>query len=522
MKSKIKNMKFNKIYSFLLLSVAIAGAGCEKKNDAEGTLSPITSVEEVRGLYKGADLTISKDQLMEATKITGTVISNTDSGNVKAGHVVIQQTLRSKTRGIILALNDAAAYKTGDSITVTIEGSKLSRVDGSLLLSGLSAGAVTKVTSGRKLLLTSTSSYEITQKPEAYESTLVKISSSTINPVPLPADKMAGNKSAVNGADSIMIHTESTASFAAASVPASASFIGIVVAGPQVAGKTTYQIWPRTGADITDRIAPVDPNGPKLGVFPVIISGYVSDSKGADGNNEYFQLLATRDIDFDKTPMALVTCTNAGSATPYPNAAPAGGWATGGGRTYKFNLTAGTVKKGEFFYVGGSGKKINGPNTTDISSAKWIRSIAYATNGGDGFGSATSGLLPNSGNAGGIAIFEGTNITETSVPVDVVFFGGTGKTTIFGDNGGYRIVNSDHYQVKDAATSTDQPFFFQGTNTYIIPHQTADLGIFVKLGGTYNVKTKTWDMVRGYNFYTMTASSTVSEIESNGVTTLTN
>lgn len=518
-------MKYNKIYSLLLLFTVLVGAGCKKDNEAEGTLNPITSIEDVRALYKGTDLTVTKSQLMEATKITGTVISNPDSGNVKSGHVVIQQAARNRIRGIILSLTDAASYKLGDSLTVVIEGSSLKRENGSLMLANLPAGAITKVATGRGRTITVTSSLEIAQKPDVYESTLVKISSATINPVPVPDEVMAGNKSAVNGADSIQIHTEVSASFASAKVPASASFTGVVYAGPQVAGKTSYQIWPRTAADITDRIAPVDPNGPQLGQFPVLITGFVNDSKGSDGNNEYFQFLATRDIDFTKTSMAVVTCTNAGSATPYPNAAPAGGWATGGGRTYKFNLNTGSVKKGEFFYVGGSGKKINGPNTTDISSSNWIRSIAYVTNGGDGFGSASSGLLPNSGNAGGIAIFEGTNITETSVPVDVVFFGGTGKTTIFNptDNFGYRIVDNDHYQSKDAASAAEQPFLFQGTNTYIIPHQTtADLGMFVKLGGTYNVNTKTWDVPRAYTFYLMNAASAVTEIETNGVTSLAN
>ena len=516
-------MNYNKIYSLLLPLIMLAFAGCEKHDYAEGTLSPITSVEEIRALYKGADLTITKNQLMDATKITGTVISNPDSGNVKSGQVVIQQTARNRTRGIILSVADAATYKTGDSLSIVVEGSTLSRSEGSLQLSNLAAGAVTKISRVRSLRVTVTSSLEIRQKPDVYESTLVKISAATINPAPLPADVMLGDKSAVNGADSIMIHTEATASFASASVPASASFIGIVVVSHPAGEAPVYQIWPRFSTDILDRIAPPDPNGPQLGKFPVVISGFVNDSKGSDGNNEYFQFLATRDIDFEKTPMAVVTCTNAGTAAPYPGVAPAGGWATGGGRTYKFNLTAGAVKKGEFFYVGGSNKKINGPNTTDMSSSKWIRAVAYVTNAGDGFGSASSGLLPNSGNAGGIAVFEGTNITETSTPVDVVFFGGTGKTTIFNgtDNVGYRIVDNDHYKLKDGAT--DQPFFFQGTNSYIIPHQTtADLGIFVKLGGIYNTTTKIWDVARANTFYLMNAASAVTEIESGGVTTLVN
>lgn len=322
-----------------------------------------------------------------------------------------------------------------------------------------------------------------------------------------------------------MMHTEATASFAAAELPASASFTGIVVANVTSAGVPVLQLWLRTAADISDPIAPVDPNGPKLGKFPVVITGFVSDAKGTDGNYEYFQFMATRDIDFTATPMSVVTCTNAGTAAPYAGTAPASGWATGGGRTYKFNLTAGAVKKGEFFYVGGSNKKINGPNTTDISSANWIRTIAYNTNDGDGFGSLSAGLLPNSGNAGGIAIFEGINITETSVPVDAVFFGGTGKTTIYNatDNVGYRIADGDHYKSVDPASQAEQPFFYQGTNTYVIPHQNpADQGVFLKLGGVYNVTTKVWDTPRGYTFYLMTAATAISEIETGNVTAIVN
>ena len=517
-------MKY-RINYLLLLGAIILWSACKKHDYAEGTLSPITSLEDVRALYTGADLTISKANLMEATQITGVVISNPDSGNVTAGTVVIQNTRRKKTRGIVLGLTNAASYKTGDSLLVTIEGSMLKRVSGSLQITGLTDNSVSKISSGNTVTVQSASSYNINLKPGDYESTLVKISSATVNPVPLPGAMMSGDYSLINGADSIMMHTEPAASFAGAELPASASFTGIVVANVTAAGVPVLQLWPRIGSDITDLVAPVDPNGPKLGKFPVVITGFVSDAKGTDGNYEYFQFRATRDIDFTATPMAVVTCTNAGAAAPYAGAAPASGWATGGGRTYKFNLTAGSVKKGEFFYVGGSNKKINGPNTTDISSLNWIRTIAYTTNDGDGFGSLSSGLLPNSGNAGGIAIFEGINITETSVPVDAVFFGGTSKTTIYNatDNVGYRIADGDHYTSVDPSSLAEQPFFYQGTNTYVIPHQSpADQGVFLKLGGVYNAATKVWDTPRGYTFYVMTATSAISEIETVNVTAIVN
>jgi hypothetical protein len=506
-----------KIYTVVLFCVMILAAACEKHDYAAGTLSPITSLEDVRALYKGADVVLNKENLMSAAQITGVVISNPDSGNVAAGVVVLQNKRRNKTRGIILELPSAATYKAGDSLLVTVTGLTLTKVKGSLRLKGLTDAGINKISAGNVVTATTVSSYNITLKPGEYESTLVQISAGTINPAPLPGVPMSGDHSVVNGADSIILHTETTAAFAANELPASANFTGIVYINETATGAMALQVWPRTYGDITDRIAPVDPNGPKLGKFPVVITGYVNDAKGADGNYEYFQFKATRDIDFEQTPMAVVTCTNAGTAAPNVGKAPAGGWATGGGRTYKFNLTSGSVTKGQFFYVGGSNKRINGPNSTDISAAKWIRTIAYVTNDGDGFGSSSSGLLPNSGNAGGIAIFEGTNITETSVPVDAILFGGSGTGTIYNadTNTGYRTVDSDHYAVVDPATGTAQPFFLQGTNTYIIPHQTpADQGIFVKLNGVFNTTTKTWVSPRGYDVYLMSPTSSTAEIES--------
>jgi hypothetical protein len=97
---------------------------------------------------------------------------------------------------------------------------------------------------------------------------------------------------------------------------------------------------------------------PKLS--PVIITGYLVDPNGSDATYEYMQFLATRDINFAITPFSIYTTNNAGSTNPFP----VQGWNTGGARTYKFNLTSGTVLKGQYFYVGGTNKFINGANST--------------------------------------------------------------------------------------------------------------------------------------------------------------
>lgn len=503
-----------RIFYWALLVSGLLCNGCKKHDFAAGRLSPIIALSDLRPIYKGSAVKLTKDNMMGATQITGLIISDPDSGNSPRNVLVLQNIRRAQIRGISLPLGEAAStFRSGDSLLVNVEGKTLTRIGGALQITGLTLADIKKISSGNMVTVQAASSYSIKTNPDAYENTLVQIKTAIVSPAPADTDTFAGDRYLVNGADSVLMHTETTASYAKQKLPASATVAGILFARSDSTG-ASYQIWPRTGADITDRTQPTDPSD--LGKFPVIITGYANDVKGSDGNYEYFQFRATRTIDFSKTPMAVVTCTNAGSAAPDAGNAPSGGWAEGGRRTYKFNLTSGVVNKGDFFYVGGTGKRIDGANTTDISAANWIRSITYTTTDGDGFGSASSGLLPNSGNAGGIAIFAGINVTESSVPVDFVLYGGTGKTTIFNatSNTGYRVVDNDHYQTVDTATNTPQPFVYEGTNTYVIPHSTpADAGIFVELGGAFDAASKTWTTPRGHTFVQLSATSQLPDIE---------
>ncbi|MBS7564068.1 hypothetical protein KHS38_06585 [Mucilaginibacter sp. Bleaf8] len=517
-----------KIFLFLsLLSIGLLWSACKKHDFAAGQPSPIIAVSDLRALYRGADVTLTRESMLGAHQIVGIVISNPDSGNAPSGMVVLQNNRRSQVNGIILPLGTAAAnYHMGDSLMIEVEGLSLKRVNGAMQLVGVTEGAVTKVSANNAVKPRVVSSFTIKQNPDAYESTLVQVNKATVTPAPKFGDSYAGDKYLVNGADSVVLHTEANAHFASAPIPSLASFAGVLMVSQNQAGQRTLQVWPRMLSDVSDVTAPPDPSALPIQAGDIIITGIIADVKGGDGNYEYFQFMATRNIDFSKTPASVVTCTNAGSASPNTGDAPGSGWVTGGGRTYAFNLTEGKVNKGDYFYVGGSNKRINGANSTDISSAKWIRAIAYVTNDGDGFGSKSSGLLPNSGNAGGLAVFSGITIDDSTAPIDVVFFGGSGKTTIYNatTNKGYRIADNDHYSTKDAATGTDQPFLFQGTNLYIIPHPTpADAGIFMKLGGSFDAASKTWITPRGNTYYTLSISSDISEIETgDSVTKLTN
>lgn len=241
----------------------------------------------------------------------------------------------------------------------------------------------------------------------------------------------------------------------------------------------------------------------------IVISGYIANPSGSDKNQEYIQLLATEDIDFSKNNFALVVCKNATTTTPNPGEPAPQGWATGGDRTYKFNITSGTVKKGEFFYVGGK-KKINGTKSTDISNAKWVVNKNYSDEAGDGFGNTTTGLFPNSGRAVGIAVFATKDVDVNTVPVDVIFFQGTSGGNLWADGQGYLICDNDLYSTKHSP-------YFRGKGKNKAAFDNADekdtTPYFTKLGGVYDTTAKKWISPRKNNWITLKDNSVLADIE---------
>ena len=286
---------------------------------------------------------------------------------------------------------------------------------------------------------------------------------------------------------------------------------------------------------------------------PFLISGFLADPRGTDapasgasatfpnphegnasihsGPYEYIQFLALEDIDFSATPYSVVTCKILTTEGGAPNA---DGWAAGGSKSYKFNLTEGTVSKGEFFYVGGTAKALNGYNTCGIvsmMSSKWIRTIAYNDPGAsfDGFGNATSGWLNNYNTTGraldGIAVFEGTDVDRNSTPFDAIFFGNVITNSFDAvNNYGYRIPSNDWYNPINPDTGEAQPMFGQGVNTTFVQGPVnVDLSDYTKMGGIIRAGDKQWLTPREATFQLMTpcvgTDWTIADIESGpGVT----
>ncbi|MDB5229637.1 MAG: hypothetical protein JWN76_442 [Chitinophagaceae bacterium] len=508
--------KFFIYFSVLAASVLLL-SGCNKNGNYPGdTLSPYIAIYDIKTLYKGSDVSLTKENLGGANKLAAMVVSDHSGKNLPAGLLIVQDNRRlSLLRGIAVNIgNDAANYVPGDSVIINIEGGTLTRANGILQITNIPSSAVSKISSGNSIVVNRVTTSQILAKPGDYESVLSVIVKVGFNPLPKPTDTYSGDKVMNDGFGDLTLRTDAGATFAGSTLPFYANFTGITF--NTVVGKDSlaphFRI--RKQGDIIVLSS-------SMATPDIIISGFLADVAGGDGNYEYTQLIATLDINFAVQPYSVVVTNNANASTP--TGFPANGWAAGGLRTYKMNLTSGSVKKGEYFYVGGSNQTINGASSTSMASSKWIRSYNYSTTGGDGFGTATSGLYANSGNASGVAVFKGTDVTAASVPLDVIFVGTGGSLYTPGPPAvGYRITNTDWYDIKNPITLVDQPFYRSGSNTLNLAYPTADLGYFQMLGGEYNITLGKWTKARFQTNYLLSKTSAVSEIETTGATKIIN
>ncbi|MBI4646521.1 MAG: SprB repeat-containing protein [Bacteroidia bacterium] len=209
-----------------------------------------------------------------------------------------------------------------------------------------------------------------------------------------------------------------------------------------------------------------------LGSKGLIISEILANPTGTDSPYEFVELIATKDIDFSVTPYTIIWCNN-GTATD-------NGWVAGGGLSYAFAITSGTVALGDVVYVGGSSMTPTGIK---------LRVIDTGVSGGDGgIGNANSGgVLGNGGaNADGVAIFNlpVTDINSSSVPVDAVFFGsGVGTAVVSGGTQGYQLPINDIY-----------PGGKLQDTSFIGPNNVS--ANYLQANGTYNFQTNTFPAVR--------------------------
>lgn len=501
LKNQFTDMKNYCLYILLLLV-----ASCKELPFPGATESAYISIYDLRNVYKDNEVDLSKDNMFGATKISGTVISDHRGGNIDEDVIILQDRRRlNQLRGIQLYMPETAKkYVSGDSIEVEVLGGKLVRKKGMLQVHGLKESNIKIVAKERSIPVNRVNSNLILQYPERYESTLVAIVKGGFNPLPSPNDVFRGSKVLNDGFGNLELITNDRAEMQNDLLPSLANYYGIIFLKEEDGVRKPYHKV-RSKKDIVVLSA-------ERNFTPIMISGFISDVKGADNNREYVQLLAAEDIDFSVTPYSIVFTLNNQGTLP---AGLSNGWAAGGARSYKMNMTAGTVKKGNYFYVGGSAKLINGAGSTSIAQANWIKAHDYTKIAGDGFGTVrAANLMINSGASWGIGVFKGTTVTKDTRPIDCVFQGNLGTFYLQGPpEQGYLICNNDMYDVVNPVTLQEQPYFFSGTNTLNFVFTAADMGYFYELGGRYNVTLGRWTAARTQNLVLLTTESKLEEIE---------
>ncbi|MBO9632428.1 MAG: hypothetical protein J7578_04875 [Chitinophagaceae bacterium] len=510
-------------YIFLIASIAAVTGSCNKvtyENYPGAVPYDVVPILDLRPLYKGKDVPLTKKNLYGGSRLAAVVISDHTGGNLPKDLLIVQDSRRLSTlRGISIELGSAAAnYKLGDSLVIDISSGTLTRKNGILTITGITAANIRAAGKGT-MGINAITVAQLKANPNDYESSLCILNKSSFNPALKPGETISGSKMINDGFGDMALYTDPAVSYSNNGPFALAAYVGIPFSNPEGG----IQFRTRNGDDIVDMGSSVQ---------DLLISGFQSDPKGGDGGYEYVQMLATTDIDFVATPYSIVFCNNAGtasSATPLDN-----GWATGGQRTIKWNINSGSVKKGEFFYFGFQGKKINGsagtysfPASTNWYQKTFLTSGTNAVTGsalpnlGDG-GLAhttefsTTGPFANNGNMCGVAIFKGTTVTETTVPEDVLFMSTGGTTTIYDPTKlpilGYRICNNDWYSMYSISIdpATYKPLIvpylhyrsagnlanlpYPVTDKY--PAAPTDAGLYNMMGGVYNVTLGRWTTAR--------------------------
>lgn len=496
----------------LLPFVLVLGACDDLGNFPGADVNPDIAIYDLRSFHKDSDYPLSVQSMLGASGITGTVVSDHSGKNLPDGLLMVQDRLRlNELRGIAIDIGpEAAQYVPGDSVRVNLVGGVMKRVDGLLVVTGVSGSAVTRIASDRPIAVNRVPSSYILADPDKYESTEVVIVKGGFDPIPEPTDTYNGDKLVNDGFGNFLLHTEASATFAETPLPGMANFFGVVNYTKNNEGKYIPHLRIRKPEDITVLSSTVTRAA-------IVISGYIGDVDGTDLDGEYMQFLATQDIDFSLTPYSVVIHNTSSGYTPA--GVPTDGWAYGGTtgkRAYKFNLTSGTVSKGQYFYVGNSAKLINGVGSTSIAHGKWIVSRKTGSVPGDGLGAVTTDLFLNGVTAftDGIAVFEGTTVTKNTVPMDVIITGSGGAIFNAAQQAGLRITNTDWYDIINPVTLEAQPFYKQGSNTICLTRPApAGVGWFFKLGGEYNVRLGRWVKARAQNAIDLAKDSKLNELE---------
>ena len=214
-------------FSSLLLSSCLK----EYDNPAKGQLNDKAALYVVKQAFRGSSLTLNQESLRGASFTSGTVISDKTSGNIQPGRFVIQNTTATSnsagdiTTGIVIDMGSDVPFVPGDSVVVNLMGGTMQRVNGQLVISGISADKVSKVAENRTVFVRPVTLSMLNANFDAYESTLVAVHADVADYA--AGVTYSGERSLNDNTGTALLYTREGASFAGAAVPVNAQFTGI-------------------------------------------------------------------------------------------------------------------------------------------------------------------------------------------------------------------------------------------------------------------------------------------------------
>lgn len=182
--------------------VAMDGGRCGAITGLE-TLVPIA---DVRAQFHGSTTSAASD-----IKIKGIVISDRAGNNLNNKNIYLQDA----TAGVLVRFKDVHSFNLGDEVEVVISDQELSEFNKLLEVNNVPLGnAIVKSTGNTPTPRVATIA-QINANFDAWESTLVKVSSCTIT----PAGTLSGSKTVSDGTGTIVMFTNASAAFSSTAVP---------------------------------------------------------------------------------------------------------------------------------------------------------------------------------------------------------------------------------------------------------------------------------------------------------------
>ncbi len=134
----------------------------------------LMNTADLRALYTGAAYAVPA-----ARRITGIVISDRANINTVAQNLIVQQ--GNGLAGIVVRCDAAHSLDLGDSVDVNISGSTLDMFSGTLQVSTVPTGYITKISSGKTITPRVATAAQINTNIGIWESTLVNMVNVTIS-----------------------------------------------------------------------------------------------------------------------------------------------------------------------------------------------------------------------------------------------------------------------------------------------------------------------------------------------------